>query len=203
MSRIISLDGNIGAGKTTLLGKIREAMPELCIVDEPVDQWTKYTDGHKNILERFYEDSSRWAYTFQSCAIMTRYKNMKSMIKSNQTILTERSILTDKYIFAEMLYESGKLNKMEWDLYLQFFDLFYDDYPINGIIYVSTDYNVSKERIIKRNRLGEENISIDYLEALEKQHKKWISTTNLPVLEITTDMDISEIVEKIRKFILL
>ncbi len=62
---IISLDGNIGAGKSTLLNAIRERISEINYVDEPVGQWTvlKNTEG-KNLLELFYEDKKRWAYTF-------------------------------------------------------------------------------------------------------------------------------------------
>jgi deoxyadenosine/deoxycytidine kinase len=61
---IISLDGNIGAGKSTLLAEIRNKLHDVHIVDEPVGQWTalKNAEG-KNLLELFYEDKRRWAYT--------------------------------------------------------------------------------------------------------------------------------------------
>ena len=79
---IISLDGNIGAGKSTLLKEIREQIPEIYIVDEPVDQWTYLIDeNEKNILELFYEDKKRWGYTFQTCALLSRQKNMQKMLK--------------------------------------------------------------------------------------------------------------------------
>ena len=85
---IISLDGNIGAGKSTLLKEIRTQIPEIYIVDEPVDQWTYLIDEHeKNILELFYEDKHRWSYTFQNYAAITRVNNLtKPTIKDIKII---------------------------------------------------------------------------------------------------------------------
>lgn len=211
MTIIISLDGNIGAGKTTLLAEIRKRMKEVYVVDEPVAQWTalKNADG-KNLLELFYEDKKRWAYTFQSCAIMTRIKNIRDAIMHthlmgdiNQVIITERSILTDKYVFAEMLRDSGDMDQMEWELYDSWFSTFNTSNKVSGIIYISTSSATSKERIEIRNRPGEEKISMEYLEALDEQHKKWVSSTELPVLTISTEpgssVDIT--IKKIRDFI--
>lgn len=196
---IISLDGNIGAGKSTLLAEIRKRLHDIHTVDEPVGQWTalKNADG-KNLLELFYEDKKRWAYTFQNCAILTRLKNIKdavenldSTLKDPQVIITERSVLTDKHVFAEMLYDAGDIDPLEWELYENWFNVFGKKYPVSGIIYISTSSNTSKERIQIRNRQGEENIGIDYLDALDKQHKKWIENTNIPVLTLSTEKDVS------------
>jgi deoxyadenosine/deoxycytidine kinase len=122
---ILSLDGNIGAGKSTLLAEIRKALPDLHVVDEPVGQWTAlHNAAGKNLLELFYEDKKRWAYTFQNCAILTRLKNIQEAVqrldrsvKGPHIILTERSVLTDKYVFAEMLRDAGDMDPLEWELY--------------------------------------------------------------------------------------
>lgn len=208
---IISLDGNIGAGKTTLLAAIRNQMHDLHVVDEPVGQWTSLkNEKGKNLLELFYEDKKRWAYTFQNCAILTRLKNIQdavesldSTVKGPQIILTERSILTDKHVFAEMLRDSGDMDMMEWELYDTWFSIFSKKYPVNAIIYVSTSSVTSKERIGIRNRQGEDKIQLDYLDALDVQHKKWIANTNLPVLTLSTEKGVSveENLSSIRKFI--
>lgn len=208
---IISLDGNIGAGKTTLLSEIRKYMHNVHVVDEPVGQWTslKNEDG-KSLLELFYEDKKRWAYTFQNCAILTRFKNIQdavdnldSTIKEPQIIITERSILTDKHVFAEMLRDSGDINMVEWDLYESWFNNFSKKYPVNAIIYVSTGSKTSKERIEIRNRLGEDKIQLDYLDLVDIQHKKWINGTNLPVLTLSTEagMSAEDNIKEIQEFI--
>ncbi len=209
---IISLDGNIGAGKSTLLSEIRNRLHDVHIVDEPVGQWTSLKNAEgKNLLELFYEDKKRWAYTFQNCAILTRLKNIQDAvenldltIKEPQVIITERSVLTDKHVFAEMLYDAGDIDPLEWDLYESWFNIFGKKYPVKGIIYISTSANTSNDRIQLRNRLGEDKIGIDYLDSLDKQHKKWINNTNIPVLTLSTEIGVSvekniqEIVEFIR-----
>jgi deoxyadenosine/deoxycytidine kinase len=208
---IISLDGNIGAGKSTLLAEIRNKLHDIHIVDEPLGQWTafKNTEG-KNLLELFYEDKKRWSYTFQNCAILTRLKNIQdvvenldSTVKGPQIIITERSVLTDKYVFAEMLRDAGDIDPLEWELYENWFNIFGKKYPVLGIIYVSTSSNTSKERIKIRNRQGEENIGINYLDALDNQHKKWIENTNIPVLTLSTEVGVSleKNIEEIKCFI--
>lgn len=210
---IISLDGNIGAGKSTLLSEIRNRLHDVHIVDEPVGQWTSLKNAEgKNLLELFYEDKKRWAYTFQNCAILTRLKNIQdavenldSTVKEPQVIITERSVLTDKHVFAEMLYDAGDIDPLEWELYESWFNIFGKKFPVKGIIYISTSANTSKDRIQIRNRLGEDKIGIDYLDSLDNQHKKWIGSTNIPVLTLSTEVgvpvekNIQEIVDFIKK----
>jgi len=192
---IISLDGNIGAGKSTLLAEIRKSIPEIRVVDEPVGQWTALkNDAGKNLLELFYEDKKRWAYTFQNCAILTRLKNIKQAVEEldangqgPQVILTERSVLTDKYVFAQMLRDSGDMDALEWELYDSWFSIFSKQHQVNGIIYLSTSSTTSKNRIHIRNRQGEDRIQLDYLDALDRQHKQWIESTDIPVLTLSTE----------------
>jgi deoxyadenosine/deoxycytidine kinase len=208
---IISLDGNIGAGKSTLLAEIRNKLHDVHIVDEPVGQWTalKNAEG-KNLLELFYEDKKRWAYTFQNCAILTRLKNIQdavenldSTMKGPQVIITERSVLTDKHVFAEMLHDAGDIDPLEWELYESWFNIFGKKYPVRGIVYVSTSANTSKDRIKIRNRQGEDRIGLDYLDALDSQHKKWVENTNIPVLTLSTEVGVpvEKNIEEIKSFI--
>jgi deoxyadenosine/deoxycytidine kinase len=194
-----------------LLAEIRNKLHEVHVVDEPVCQWTalKNAEG-KNLLELFYEDKKRWAYTFQNCAIFTRLKNIQdavenldSTMKGPQVIITERSVLTDKQVFAEMLRDSGDINPLEWELYESWFNIFGKKYPVRGIIYISTSSCTSKERIGIRNRNGEDKIGMEYLDALDIQHKKWVENTNIPVLTLSTEIGVSveKNIEEIKQFI--
>ena len=189
---VISLDGNIGAGKSTLLAAIQERLDHVTVVPEPVDTWTSLIDDStgKSLLELFYEDKRRWAYTFQNCAILTRLKTMKDALaaaKPGDILVTERSVLTDRHVFAEMLRNSGDITSLEWTLYMKWFDTFAADLPIRGIIHVTTSPSTSAERIVRRGRHGEEHIPIDYLQALDAQHDRWLAATELPVLRISTE----------------
>jgi len=207
---IVSLEGNIGAGKSTLLEEIRNRIHDVHLVDEPVGQWTAlHNKDGTNLLELFYEDKKRWAYTFQNCAILTRLKNIKDAVESldpaekQPVIITERSVLTDKYIFADMLRDAGYMDQVEWQLYDSWFQIFSKEYPVSGIIYLSTGSGTSKERIHIRNRKGEESIDLDYLNALDVQHKKWMENTTLPILTLSTEPgeSLETNIEKIKDFI--
>lgn len=203
---VISLDGNIGAGKSTLLARIRSAVPEWQVVDEPVDTWTSLKNAEgKNLLELFYEDKHRWAYTFQNCAILTRLKTLQSALATATApvLICERSVLTDRYVFAEMLRDDGDIDALEWTLYESWFNAFAKEFPIRGIIHLTTSPETSLKRIHVRNRHGEEGIPLDYLTALDRQHQKWLSETALPVLEISTEegVDVDATIAAIRGFI--
>ena len=205
---LISLDGNIGAGKSTLLTAIKLAAPELTVLQEPVGDWlTLKNEEGESLLSLFYKDTPRWAYTFQNCAILTRLiatqealKAYKPQVGKPPILITERSVLTDRYVFAEMMVEDGKMSKLEWDLYMKWFDAFAKKVPVKGIIHITTDPTQSKKRIVNRGRLGEESISLEYLSKLDQQHNKWMSTTTLPTLSLSTETSLEENVELIRNF---
>lgn len=194
--RVFSLDGNIGAGKTTLLTHISKAFPDVLIVPEPVDTWTRLKDEDgRNLLELFYEDKKRWAYTFQNAAILSRLKLLKDILataRPGQIIVTERSVLTDRCVFAKMLKDTGILDSLEWDLYEMWYKTFATDIPMAGILYVTTDVSTSAQRIKTRNRHGEESISTDYLTDLNRYHEAWLSSANIPVLRVSTDTPLHE-----------
>jgi len=184
---VISLDGNIGAGKSTLLEALRTAMPDVEVVLEPVGLWSSLKDADgKSLLELFYEDKRRWAYTFQNFALLSRAKALAETLgKTKKTvIITERSPLTDRYVFAEMLRSSGDLTELEWTLYLRWYDSFTKNIPITGILYLGTDVARSADYIIRRGRAGEESMSLDYLRLLDLQHRIWLDETDLPVLRV-------------------
>jgi thymidylate kinase len=201
---VISLDGNIGAGKSTLLEALRVAMPDVEVVLEPVGLWSslKDTDG-KSLLELFYEDKRRWAYTFQNFALLTRARALADAMSHTKktVIITERSPLTDRYVFAEMLRSSGDLTELEWTLYLRWYDSFTKNIPITGIIYLGTSVLRSADYIIRRGRAGEESMSLDYLKALDLQHRIWLDSTELPVLRISVEEGGAAPLEAIQEFI--
>ena len=188
---VISCDGQIGAGKTTLLAVLKEALPDVEVVLEPVGEWMRLKDPAtgKSLLELFYEDKKRWAYTFQNCAILTRLRTIKAALATTtkRVILTERSVLTDRYVFAEMLRESGDITGLEWELYEMWYNTFAADLPIRGVVYLTTGVGTSADRIVRRGRAGEDHIPLDYLAALDAQHHRWLDGTSLPVLRISTE----------------
>jgi deoxyadenosine/deoxycytidine kinase len=203
---IITLDGNIGVGKSTLLKLIGQMLPDVEIVLEPVNEWEKLvSDDGKSLLSHFYEDSVRWGYTFQNCAILTRILETRKVLSSTKkkVIITERSVLTDLHVFAKMNYELGNINSLEWSLYKKWFDGYSNEIPIDAVIYVTTSVETANERIKIRDRKGEGGIPLEYLQKLDEYHHKWLDNTDMPVLKVSTEENVfkHENVEKVKNFI--
>jgi deoxyguanosine kinase len=181
---IYSLDGNIGSGKSTLLeylsgifGKILYGR-EIIYLAEPVDVWKSFQDKDGNtILKKFYEDQRRYSFSFQMMAYISRLVLLKNTIRDNPSaiIITERSVQTDRNIFAKMLYDSGMIEEIEYKIYLHWFDNFIRDLPLSGIIYMDTPPEVCETRIKERAREGE-SIPLEYLVSCDKYHKDWMAT---------------------------
>jgi deoxyguanosine kinase len=203
---IITLDGNIGVGKSTLLKLIGQMLQDVEIVLEPVNEWEKLvSDDGKSLLSHFYEDSVRWGYTFQNCAILTRILETRKVLSSTKkkVIITERSVLTDLHVFAKMNYELGNINSLEWSLYKKWFDGYSNEIPIDAVIYVTTSVETANERIKIRDRKGEGGIPLEYLQKLDEYHHKWLDNTDMPVLKVSTEENVfkHENVEKVKNFI--
>lgn len=179
---VITIEGPIGVGKSTFSQILKSNWENSEIVPEPVDLWKNLinSDG-KNMLDTFYTDIKRYAYTFQNVACITRMMKMEETFKTSnsQYIFLDRSLATDKHVFEKMLYDSGMINELEHQAYNLWCD-FYWKYvrdnskmiPIH--IYLKCDAKICKQRIAKRGREEEAGISLEYLEDLNKYHDAWL-----------------------------
>jgi deoxyadenosine/deoxycytidine kinase len=175
---IISIEGNIGSGKTTLLSALKKYYKDnsnIIFLKEPVDDWETITDENGNtILQKFYADQERYSFAFQLMAYISRLAILKETIDKNPDaiIITERCLYTDKMVFAKMLYDTQKIELINYKIYLKWFDVFASQYPINKIIYINTPPEICLERIHKRCRLGENGIPLEYLTSCHEYHDK-------------------------------
>ena len=213
---IISIDGNIGSGKSTLVKILNLLYDNIEYVKEPVDDWTQIKDSNgKNILDKFYSQRERWAYTFQNMAYITRTINIvdgfKNAINKNKKyVITERCTETDKNVFAKMLYEQDKsISDLEYDIYNLWCNRM--DYKVKNIIYLRTTPEKSFERIKKRSRNEESTITLDYIKKIHQYHEKWLNNSkatkyNVCIIDVTEEFENNikrrnEIVKTIIKFI--
>ena len=177
---IVSIEGNIGSGKSTLLSNLHKHYKDVdnvVFLKEPVDEWEKIKDENgTTMLEKFYADQEKYSFPFQMMAYVSRLKVLRDALKtikeSNKKtiIITERSLYTDKMVFAKMLYDSGKIEHINYQIYLSWFDTFSEEFPIHKVVYVKTSPERCHSRIMKRARDGEGNIPLDYLDSCNKYH---------------------------------
>ena len=125
-ARIIVIDSKIGAGKTTLISLLAATFEArglwVAVIPEPVSEWERI-----GLLQEFYADQppkrrAQGAYIFQTYAFITRVESAQKVVTANpdaDIYLVERSVLTDRFVFMELLrdligpshmemYEGGK-----------------------------------------------------------------------------------------------
>ena len=187
---IVSIEGNIGSGKSTLLSNLRqyyENNSNVVFLKEPVDEWEKIKDENgETILKKFYADQEKYSFPFQMMAYVSRIKVLRDTLKTIKTdiedkniiIITERSLYTDKMVFAKMLYDTKKIEHVNYQIYLNWFDTFSDEFPVNKVVYVKTSPDKCYQRIVKRSRTGEENIPLEYLTSCSIYHDNMLDKEN-------------------------
>ncbi len=195
---IISIEGNIGTGKSTLIEKVKDYFDHLNIdkhigyIIEPVDIWNSVTDNAGvTILEKYYANQHKYAFPFQMMAYISRLSIIRKALQEDyDVIIMERSIYTDREVFAKMLYDEGKIEEIEYNIYLKWFEEFIGDIPNIAHIYIQANPIVSSERVIKRGRQGE-NIPLSYLEKCHEYHQDWLmgAEQTAPMLLLNGNMD--------------
>lgn len=195
---ILSIDGNIGSGKSTLYKDLQAYYSnngDICFVPEPVDDWTHIVDANNTpILTNLYKDTKKYAFRFQMMAYISRLHLLRQKVKENKykIIISERSVQTDRNVFAKMLYDDGLIEHDEYQIYNKWFDEFLDDMRLGGIIYVKAEPEICAARVKIRAREGE-TIAIDYLQKCHQYHENWLEhSMDKLLIEANVDTSIKE-----------
>ena len=118
---------------------IFKSRSDICFLDEPVETWNSIQDKNgKNIIEKYYENQEKYAFSFQMMAYISRISLLRKALKNskNKLIITERSIFTDRNVFAKMLYDDDKIQEVEFVIYNKWFDEFINDISDINVIYL-------------------------------------------------------------------
>ena len=191
MFKIISIEGNIGSGKSTFLERLKKhyaGNEQVVFSTEPVHLWENIKDQQGNtMLQKFYGDQGKYAFSFQMMAYISRLsilrKIMRQPTEKPVVIITERSLYTDKYVFAKMLHDDGLIEDVNYQIYDQWFYEFAADLPLKNHIYLKADPSVCYDRIHCRSRPGEEKIPLKYLSNCHDYHEEFISHFTHTVLD--------------------
>ena len=206
MTYIFSIEGNIGSGKSTLVKELKKSVPTILdkmviYVQEPVNEWLKIKDKKgETILEKFYGNQHKYAFSFQMMAYISRLALLRNIVRENPDaiIITERSVFTDREVFAKMLYDEGKIEEVDYQIYLKWFDEFIEEIPITGLIYVNTTPEKSKERVDLRARAGE-SIPLSYLQRCHNYHETWIKNIKKQVCLFNGNVDFKDKLDYLSK----
>lgn len=193
------LEGNTGVGKSTFLKLLAQHCPDVHVIPEPKDSWAAGFNG-RSLLGNFYDDRQRWAYTMETFTMACRVKeHTKEQANPNPNRVMERSVYSGHFCFALNGHKDGMFNSIEWDIYKQWVDFLMRKAckPPLGFIYLKAQPEVCFGRLQKRNRVGEENISLDYMKQIDFWHDKFLlekdgifpELKSVPVLIIDCNQD--------------
>jgi len=176
----IAVAGNIGAGKTTLATMLAKHY-----------NWTAQFEmvDHNPYLSDFYENMQRWSFHVQIYFLNNRLRQLLEVQNSSHTVIQDRTIYEDAYIFAPNLHEMGLMDGRDFENYEAFFQTIKKMIrPPDLLIYLKASIPQLVDQIQKRGREYEENIRLDYLKRLNEHYNSWLSRYKEgPLLVIDVD----------------
>jgi deoxyadenosine/deoxycytidine kinase len=187
MSMHIAVAGNIGSGKTTLTNLLSKHF-----------SWdAHYEDVEDNpYITDFYNDMQRWSFNLQIYFLNTRFNQILSFRRSGKTLIQDRTIYEDAYIFAPNLHAMGLMSTRDFENYFTLFNMLSSlIQPPDLVIYLRASVPTLVKQIQKRGRKYEDNIRLDYLKRLNERYEAWIDSYNMGRLLIV-DVDSYNFIDK-------
>jgi len=175
--RYIAVEGVIGVGKTTLARLLARRLRAHLELEEVETN---------PFLKLFYEDRRRYAFQTQVFFLFSRFRQQRELA---QVDLFKDRIVSD-YLFAkDRIFASLNLSDDEMALYDKIMELLEREIPWpDAILYLQASTDALMERIRKRDRPFERNITTDYIESLNEAYSHFFfHYRGSPVLVVSTD----------------
>tara|TARA_A200000113_G_C8691381_1_gene298843 strand:+ start:21 stop:635 length:615 start_codon:yes stop_codon:yes gene_type:complete len=164
----IAIAGNIGAGKTSLAELLSKHYKWEANFEDVIDN---------PYLDDFYMHMERWSFNLQVYFLNSRFRQLMNFNGSNKSVVQDRTVYEDAYIFAPNLHAMGLMNHRDFNNYQSLFELMESMIKAPDLlIYLRSSIPNLVNKIHKRGRQYENSISIEYLNRLNERYEAWIST---------------------------
>jgi len=180
MKRFVAVAGNVGVGKSTLTGMLAERLgwkPFFEAVDE------------NPYLVDFYADMRAWSFHSQIFFLSRRLRHHRQLLDDPNSVVQDRSVYEDAEIFARNLYVQGDMVERDYRSYRELYEVLTSFLPPPDlVVYLRASLPTLVERIAKRGRRYERDISPSYLQRLNRLYEEWVENFALcPVLTVPAD----------------
>lgn len=176
----IGIAGNIGAGKTSLCQALSKNFG-----------WDVHFEDTTNnpYLNDFYYDMDRWSFNLQVYFLSSRFKQILEIQRGEKTVIQDRTIYEDAFIFAPNLHEMGLMSERDFENYQELFKIMMSTIrPPDLIIYLKASVPTLVNHISSRGRDYEGNMILEYLKKLNQRYDHWIENfTESKVLVLPGD----------------
>ena len=176
--KFVAVEGVIGAGKSTL-AKILADKSRGELIQEVVEE--------NPFLEKFYESPEAYAFQTQLFFLLSRHKQLDKNI--HQQDLFHPITIADYTLDKDRIFAGLNLKEQELGMYETVANaLRQETIQPDFIIYLQANVDILMQRIQKRGRPMERNMSPDYLKSLSELYTHhFFSVSDCPVLIVNTD----------------
>lgn len=176
----IAIAGNMGVGKSTLTRLLAKDFG-----------WTPFYEAVDDnpYLADFYKDMRQWSFHSQVFFLSRRLRYQREIANHPGPVVQDRSIYEDAEIFARNLHQRGNMNQRDYQVYRDLYDEFIQFLPRPDlVVYLKASLPTLIERIHRRGRDFEQDVSPLYLQQLNELYNAWIEDFTLcPILTVPAD----------------
>jgi deoxyadenosine/deoxycytidine kinase len=174
----IVIEGPIGVGKTSLVNLLAKKFAARRVLEAAEDN---------PFLQHFYGDTKRYAFQTQLFFLLSRYRQQMELAQQD---LFEQSVVCDYLFDRDKIFAYLNLDDNELALYEQIYTVLKPRVVVpEVVIYLQASTDVLMERIKRRGRDYEKNISRQYVEELNQAYNYFFfHYSETPLLVINTSV---------------
>eukprot|EP00058_Branchiostoma_floridae_P016412 XP_002601900.1 hypothetical protein BRAFLDRAFT_124584 [Branchiostoma floridae] len=224
----VAVEGNIAVGKSTFISLLEEESSDWAIVGEPLSRWQnvqchsekeeEITLSQKhggNLLDMFYSDPRRWAFTFQSYVCLSRMRHQLKPAPGHLETAAEPVVFYERSVYSDRYWADAKVRflwvigyRSGWNIYCDWHSTMMaamGELKLDGIIYLRAEPEVCLERLKLRGRPEERPVSLEYLDQIHTRHESWLvhkeisvsdSLKGAPILTMDCNLSFQEDTDK-------